>query len=65
MNELLIGHGMPFHLKAGLIGNLSLKYNYMSFMTNPIEILIDELFLIFGPILNPSSENFNDDPNNP
>jgi hypothetical protein len=34
-------------------------------MTNPIEIQIDELFLIFGPIINPISENLNDNPENP
>lgn len=30
VNELLISHGMPFNLKAGLIGNLSLNFSYAS-----------------------------------
>lgn len=51
-------HGLPFHLKAGLIGTLQIKYHYMSALSNPVEVIIDELLVIFGPIVeeNPMPE---------
>jgi hypothetical protein len=60
VNELLVSLGLPFHLKAGLIGNLQMKYHYMSWSSNPMEIVIDELFIILGPIINQSSEPAHD-----
>jgi hypothetical protein len=54
VNELLLSYGMPFHLKAGIIGNLSFRYNVMSWLSNPVEVVVDDLYLILGPIMNTS-----------
>lgn len=51
VNDLLLSLGLPFYLKAGLIGNLQLKYHYMSWASNPMDVLIDELFLVLGPVM--------------
>lgn len=50
VNELMARQGLPVHIKAGLIGKLKLKCNYISFLTSPVELEIDELLLVFGPI---------------
>ena len=50
VNQLLGTLGLPITLKAGLLGKLRLKCHYTSFLTSPIEVEIDELLLIFGPI---------------
>ena len=50
VNELLASQGLPVHIKAGLIGKLKLKCNYITFLTSPIELELDELLLVFGPI---------------
>jgi hypothetical protein len=56
VNSLLMSLGMPFSLKAGLIGNLQLKYHYISWSSKPMDVLIDELFLVLGPVLLKSQE---------
>lgn len=60
VNDLLMSQGLPFHLKAGLIGKLRIKYHYTSMFTNPIVLEIDDLLLIFGPILSEPSEPAHD-----
>ncbi|CAG9311835.1 unnamed protein product [Blepharisma stoltei] len=60
VNDLLLSHGLPFHLKAGLIGKLRVKFHYTSIFSNPIVIEIDDLLLIFGPILSEPSEPAHD-----
>lgn len=50
VNELLGSQGLPIHIKAGLIGKLKFKCNYISFLTSPVEVELDELLLVFGPI---------------
>jgi hypothetical protein len=51
VNELLMSHGLPIHLKAGLIGNLQVKFSYMSWLSSPLEVVVDDLYLVLGPIL--------------
>lgn len=50
VNELLGSHGLPIHIKAGLIGKLRFKCHYSSFLSSPMEVELDELLLVFGPI---------------
>lgn len=50
VNELLASYRLPMHLKAGLIGELRFKCHYTSMLSSPIELFIDELFLVFGPV---------------
>ena len=51
VNDLFAGLGLPFTLKAGLIGSLQVKYHYMSMLSNPVEITVDNLILVLGPVL--------------
>ena len=60
VNELLLSLGLPVHLKAGFIGRLQVKYHYLSMLSNPIEVTIDDLFLILGPVLLPPVEPAHD-----
>jgi Vacuolar sorting-associated protein 13, N-terminal/N-terminal region of Chorein or VPS13 len=57
VNELLVGLGFPIHIKAGLIGKLRFKCHYTSFLSSPVEIDLDELLLVFGPITHISKES--------
>ena len=56
VNDLFAGLGLPFTLKAGLIGSLQVKYHYMSMLSNPVEITIDNLIIVLGPVLCQQSE---------
>lgn len=60
VNELFLSLGLPVHLKAGFIGRLQVKYHYLSMLSNPIEVTIDDLFLILGPVLLPPVEPAHD-----
>ena len=50
VNQLLGVLGLPIQIKAGLLGKLRLKCHYTSFLSSPVEVEIDELLLVFGPI---------------
>ncbi|OMJ83156.1 hypothetical protein SteCoe_16010 [Stentor coeruleus] len=50
VNEFLGSQGLPIHIKAGLIGKLRFKCHYTSFLSSPMEVELDELLLVFGPI---------------
>ena len=56
VNDLFAGLGLPFTLKAGLIGTLQVKYHYMSMLSNPVEITVDNLILVLGPVLCPQND---------
>ncbi|OMJ70881.1 hypothetical protein SteCoe_31042 [Stentor coeruleus] len=58
VNELLMKKGQPIFLKCGLIGKLSIKYNYKNILSNPVEVVINELLVVFGPILIDSNQEF-------
>ncbi|OMJ95915.1 hypothetical protein SteCoe_644 [Stentor coeruleus] len=58
VNELLLKKGQPIFLKCGLIGKLKIKYNYRNILSSPVEITINELLLVFGPILIDSNQEF-------
>ena len=51
VNELLLSLGFPLHLKAGMIGNLSIKYNLMKWSSSPITVVVDDFYMLLGPIL--------------
>ncbi len=58
-NKLIQAAGVPFTLKAGTIGSLKVKVNYFTMFssstTTPMEISINDLFLILGPSLSQRS----------
>lgn len=51
VSELFVSQGFPLHLKAGIIGRLQLKFHNISLTAMPLHIIIDELLLVFGPII--------------
>ena len=57
VNELLGSLGLPIQIKAGLLGKLRLKCHYTSFLSSPVEVEIDELLLVFGPIPHAARED--------
>lgn len=57
VNKFLFTQNLPFFLKSGMIGKLRVKFNYRAWRTSPIEIYLEELLLIFGPVLITESEN--------
>ena len=59
VNQLLGALGLPIQIKAGLLGKLRLKCHYTSFLTSPVEVEIDELLLVFGPITHIAREEIN------
>ena len=56
VNGLLETLGFPVQLKAGLIGKLKFKCHYTSFFSSPVEVELNELLLVFGPITHISRE---------
>jgi Vacuolar sorting-associated protein 13, N-terminal/N-terminal region of Chorein or VPS13 len=56
VNQLLGALGLPIQIKAGLLGKLRLKCHYTSFFSSPVEVEIDELLLVFGPITHVARE---------
>lgn len=56
VNELLGTLGFPVQIKAGLIGKLKFKCHYTSFLSSPVEVELNELLLVFGPITHISRE---------
>lgn len=50
VNSLFADFSLPFTLKAGLIGTLQVKYHYASFLSNPVEVSIDNFILVLGPL---------------
>ena len=58
VNDLLANYGLPVHIKAGLIGKLKFKCNFLDFFNSAIEVEIDELLLVFGPISQIYKEQF-------
>eukprot|EP00347_Sterkiella_histriomuscorum_P010120 403377528 len=48
-NKFLQSMMVPFALKAGTIGKLQLKISLLQMWNSPVEIDIDDLFIILGP----------------
>ncbi|CDW78351.1 vacuolar protein sorting-associated protein 13a [Stylonychia lemnae] len=48
-NKFLQSMMVPFALKAGTIGRLELKVSILQMWNGPVEIIIDDLFIILGP----------------
>ena len=58
VNDLLANYGLPVHIRAGLIGKLKFKCNFLDFFNSAIEVEVDELLLVFGPISQIYKEQF-------
>jgi hypothetical protein len=58
VNDLLASYGLPVHIKAGLIGKLKFKCNFLDPFGSAIEVELDELLLVFGSISQIYKEQF-------
>ena len=48
-NRLIDSFGIPISLKVGLIRNVSITFSVLSFWTSPLELVIDDVYLVLGP----------------
>jgi hypothetical protein len=47
-NRLIDSFGIPLNLKAGSISSVSVSFSLLSFWSSPLEVEIDEIYLLFG-----------------
>lgn len=50
-NKFIKSLYIPFALKAGTIGKLDIKISLLSMWSGPLELVIEDLFLVLGPNL--------------
>ena len=48
-NRLIDSFGIPLSLKVGLIKNVNINFSVLSFWSSPLELLIDDVYLVLGP----------------
>ena len=48
-NRLIDSFGIPISLKVGLIKNVIIAFSILNFWSNPLEMQIDDIYLILGP----------------
>ena len=48
-NRLIDSFGIPLSLKVGLIKNVNLTFSVLSFWSSPLELVIDDIYLVLGP----------------
>jgi len=48
-NKLIDSFGIPLQLKAGLIGKVRVSFSVLSFWSSPLEITVDDVYLVLGP----------------
>jgi len=48
-NRLIDSFGIPISLKVGLIKNVNISFSIISFWTSPLDLQIEDFYLILGP----------------
>ena len=48
-NRLIDSFGIPLSLKVGLIKNVNINFSVLSFWSSPLELLVDDVYLVLGP----------------
>lgn len=48
-NRLIDSFGIPLQLKVGLIKSVKIKFSVLSFWTSPLQLEVDEVYLVLGP----------------
>jgi len=48
-NRLIDSFGIPIAIKVGLIKNVKITFSILNFWNNPLEMEIDDIFLIISP----------------
>jgi hypothetical protein len=49
VNKLIDSFGIPIQMKTGVIEKLSVSFSYVSFWSSPIELEVEDVYLIVGP----------------
>jgi len=63
-NRLIDSMGIPISLKTGLIKRVSIAFSVLSFWSNPLELTIEDLYLVVGPstFFQSNEESYIDEP---
>ena len=48
-NKLIDSFGIPLQLKAGLIEKVRVSFSVLSFWSSPLDIQVEDVYLVFGP----------------
>ena len=48
-NRLIDSFGIPVSLKVGLIKNVNITFSILNFWNNPLEMTVDDIYLVMGP----------------
>ena len=48
-NRLIDSFGIPISMKVGLIKNVNINFSVLSFWSSPLELIIDDVYLVMGP----------------
>ena len=48
-NRLIDSFGIPLSLKVGLVKNVNVAFSVLSFWSSPLELAIDDVYLLVGP----------------
>ena len=48
-NRLIDSFGIPLSLKVGLVKNVNVAFSVLSFWSSPLELSIDDVYLLVGP----------------
>jgi len=48
-NRLIDSFGIPLALKVGLIKNVNINFSVLKFWSSPLELVIDDVYLVMGP----------------
>ena len=48
-NRLIDSFGIPLSLKVGLIKNVNINFSVLSFWSSPLDLQIDDVYLVMGP----------------
>lgn len=48
-NRLIDSFGIPISLKVGLIKNVNITFSILNFWSNPLELKVEDLYLVLGP----------------
>ena len=48
-NRVIDSFGIPISLKVGLIKNVNITFSLLNFWNNPLELAIEDVYLVMGP----------------
>ena len=48
-NRLIDSFGIPISLKVGLIKNVNITFSLLNFWSNPLELVVEDIYLVISP----------------